>query len=137
MNGSGENALFSKKLHSDWEFSGKKFGYSKLFLKLSFTLQNKGKMLWCSYFKSFIELTIFYGNVIFVKIFYFISTPWKIIIPWGNSFAETILIIGMHVGGQCFFVYTKMSFFDNFVKNKLQQQVFLEKFLCHFFPTLQ
>ena len=52
----------------------------------------QGKMLWCSYFKSFIKSTNFSscGNVI--KKLNLVSTPWKIIIPLGNSVGDHIWV---------------------------------------------
>ena len=67
------------------EFLEKIFGFHYLSLKLSLTLPHKGKMLWCSYFRSFIKLIYLdrCGNLI--EKFNFVSTPWKIIIPIANS----------------------------------------------------
>ena len=45
------------------------------------TLPHKGKMLWCSYFRSFIKLTNFSRTGNFIEKLNFISTPWKIKIP--------------------------------------------------------
>ena len=49
------------------------------------TLPHKGKMLWYSYFRSFIKSINFSRSGNFVKNFNFVSTPWKIIIPLRNS----------------------------------------------------
>ena len=45
------------------------------------TLPHKGKMIWCSYFRSFIKLTNFSRCKKFHQKLNFVSTPWKIIIP--------------------------------------------------------
>ena len=52
--------------------------------KISLTLPHKGKMLWCSNFRFFIKLINLdrCGNLI--EKFYFVSIPWKIIIPKAN-----------------------------------------------------
>ena len=57
------------------------FGFHYLSLKVSLTLPNKEKMLWCSYFRSFIKYINLdrCGNLI--KKINFVSTSWKIIIP--------------------------------------------------------
>ena len=57
------------------------FGFSYLSLKLSSALPQKGIMLWCSYFRSFIKSTNFSRTGNFVEKLNFISTPWKIDIP--------------------------------------------------------
>ena len=58
-------------------------------LKLSLTLPHKGKMLWCSYFRSFIKLTNFLRTGNFVEKFNFVSTSWKIKIPKIGSKGQT------------------------------------------------
>ena len=64
-----------------YPFGRQIFGFPYLSLKLSLTLPHKGKMLWCSYFRSFIKSINLdrCGNLI--EKFNFVSTPWKIIIP--------------------------------------------------------
>ena len=57
------------------------FGFSYLSLKLSLALPQKGIMLWCSYFRSFIKLTNFSRTGNFIEKLNFISAPWKIKIP--------------------------------------------------------
>ena len=47
------------------------------------TLHHKGKMLWCSYFRSFNKLTNFSRTGNFFK--KFVSNPWKIFTSLGNS----------------------------------------------------
>ena len=44
--------------------------------------------------------------------------PWKIIILLANDVGDPIQVMQMHLMGNDF-VYTKMSFFDNFVKKNL------------------
>ena len=44
-------------------------------------LPQKGKMLWCPYFRSFIKLTNFSRTGNFIEKLNFVSTPWKIKIP--------------------------------------------------------
>ena len=61
-----------------------------LSLKLGLTLPHKGKMFWCSYFKFFIKLTNFSRCRNFIKKLNFVSTPWKVIIPLGNSVRDHI-----------------------------------------------
>ena len=56
-----------------------------LSLKSSLTLPHKGKMLWCSYFRFLIKSVYFSRCGNFIKNLSFVSTPWKIIIPLGNS----------------------------------------------------
>ena len=51
--------IFHGLLHIVYPFSRKIFGFPYLSLKLSLTLPNKEKMLWCSYFKPFIKLANF------------------------------------------------------------------------------
>ena len=75
------------------------FGFSYLFLKLSFTLPHKEKMLWCSYFRFFIKLINFSRCGNFVKKFNFAGTPWKIEIPLENSVGDDIWVIQIHLGG--------------------------------------
>ena len=88
-----------KKIDSSWEFLENIFGFLYLFLKLSSTLPHKGKMLWCSYFKSFIKLTNFFRCGNFLKKLNFVSTPWKIIILLGNSVEDHIWVIQIHLSG--------------------------------------
>ena len=58
------------------------FGFSYLSLKLSLILPQKGIMLWCSYFRSFIKSTNFSRTGNFVEKLNFTYTPWKIkIVP--------------------------------------------------------
>ena len=59
----------------------KNVGFLYLTLKIKFDTSNNGKMLWCSYFRSFIKSVNLdrYGNLI--EKINFVSTPWKIIIP--------------------------------------------------------
>ena len=45
------------------------------------TLPHKGKMLWCSYFRSCIKSINLNRCRNFIEQFNFFSTPWKIIIP--------------------------------------------------------
>ena len=61
--------IFHGFLHIVYPFGRQIFGFPYLPLKLSFTLPHKEKMLWCSYFKSFIKLAIF------SRIENFIPTP--------------------------------------------------------------
>ena len=49
--------------------------------KIKFDPPPEGKMLWCSYFKSFIKSTNFSRCGNFIKKWNFASTAWKIIIP--------------------------------------------------------
>ena len=51
-----------KKVDSDLSLI-KIFSFLYLSLKLSLTLPHKGKMLWCSYFRSFIKSAIFFRDV--------------------------------------------------------------------------
>ena len=53
--------------------------------KINFDPPPQWKMLLFSYFRSFIKLINFSRSGNFIKKFYFVSTPWKIIIPLGNS----------------------------------------------------
>ena len=62
------------------EFLEKIFGFQYLPLKLSLTLPHKGKMVWCSYYRSFIKLINLNRCGNFIKKFNFVSTPSKIII---------------------------------------------------------
>ena len=57
------------------------FGFQYLSLKLSLTLPHKEKMLWCSYYRSFIKSIKLDRCGNFIEKFNFISTPSKIIIP--------------------------------------------------------
>ena len=57
------------------------FGFPYLSLKLSLTLPNKEKMLWCSYFRSFIKSINLDRCGNFIEKFNFVSTPSKSIIP--------------------------------------------------------
>ena len=61
------------------------FGFPYQSLKLSLTLPHKGKMLWCSYFRSFIKSANFSRTGNFVQKLNFVSIPGKIIISFGNS----------------------------------------------------
>ena len=61
------------------------FALLYLSLKLSLTLPHKRKVLWCSYFKSFIKSKIFSRCGNFVDKWNFVSTPGEIIILLGNS----------------------------------------------------
>ena len=74
------------------------FGFLYLSLKLSFTLPHKVKMLWCSYFRSLIKSANFSRCRNFIKKLNFVSTPWKIIIPLGNSVGVHIWVIQIHLG---------------------------------------
>ena len=82
----------------DSSFLEKIFGFPYLSLKLSLILPQKGKMLWCSYFWSFIKFTNFSRMENFIKKFNFVSTPWKIIIPLGNSVGDHTWVIQIHLG---------------------------------------
>ena len=70
-----------KSLDSSWEFLEKIFGFHCLSLKLSLTLPHKRKMLWCSYFRSFIKSINLDSCGNFIEKLKFVSTPLKIIIP--------------------------------------------------------
>ena len=56
------------------EFLQKIFSFPYISLELSLTMSHKGKMLWCSYFRSFIKLTNFLRMGNFVEKFNFVST---------------------------------------------------------------
>ena len=73
--------------------------FSYLFLELGLTLPHKGKMLWCSYFWSFITMVNFSKCGNFIKNLNVVSTPWKIIIPLGNSVGDHMWVIQIHLGG--------------------------------------
>ena len=70
-----------------------------LYLSLSLILPQKGKMLWCSHFRSFIKLAIFSGMGNFIAKLNFVSTPWKFIIPLENSVGDYIRVIEIHLHG--------------------------------------
>ena len=90
------------------------FGFPYLSLKLSLTLPQQLKIIWCSFFRSFIKSINFSRMGNFVKKFDFVSTPWKIKIPMGNSVGTIYwLYKSIWVGND--FLYTKVSFFDNLV----------------------
>ena len=72
---------FGEKTWQRLEFLEKIFGFQYLSLKLSLTLPQKGKMLWCSYYRSFIKSINLDRCGNFIKKFNFVSTPLKIIIP--------------------------------------------------------
>ena len=78
-----------KKIDIGWSLE-KIFGFHCLSLKLSLTCPHKGKMLWCSYFRSLIKSANFSRCRNFIKKLNFVGTPWKIIIPLGNS-------VGAHI----------------------------------------
>ena len=107
---------FSEKTWQWLEFLETIFGFLYLSLKLSFSLPHKGKMLWCSHFRSFIKSAIFskMGNSI-TKL-NFISTPLKIIIPLENSVGGLYKGYRKPSGWVMIFLFTPKSFFDNFVK---------------------
>ena len=54
------------------------------------TLQHKGKMLCCSYFRSFIKSAIFSRTGNFIKKFNFVSTPWEIKITPGDNVGDSL-----------------------------------------------
>ena len=72
-----------KKLDSG-SSSQKKIWFSIPIPKIKFDLPHKGKMLWCSYFRSLIKSANFSRCRNFIKKLNFVSTPWKIIIPLGT-----------------------------------------------------
>ena len=115
MNGCGETPILDGKNLMAAGVLGKNIWFSLHIPKIKFDPPPQGKMLWCSYFRSFIKLTNFSRTGNFIKKLNFVSTPWKIIIPLGNSVGA---IYGLQkciwVGND--FFYTKLSFFDNFVK---------------------
>ena len=86
-------------LHIVYPFCRQIFGFPYLSLKLSLTLPHKEKMLWCSYFKSLIKLANFSRCGNFVKKLNLVSSPWKIIVPLGNSVGDHIWITQIHLGG--------------------------------------
>ena len=88
-----------KKFDSSSSSQKKIFGFLYLSLKLSLTLLHKGKMLWCSYFRSLIKSAIFSRCRNFIKKMNFVSTPCKIIIPLGNSVGDHIRVIEICLGG--------------------------------------
>ena len=88
-----------KKLDSSSSSQKKIFGFPYLSLKLSLTLPHKGKMLWCSYFRSLIKLANFSRCGNFTKKLNFVSTLWKIIRPLVNSVGDHIRVIEIHLGG--------------------------------------
>ena len=88
-----------KKLDSSLSCQKKIFSFPYLSLKLSLNLSHKGKMLWCSHFKSFIKLTKFSRYRNFIKKLNFVSTPWKIIVPLGNRIGDHMWVIQIHLGG--------------------------------------
>ena len=107
---------FVEKLDSGSSSQKKIFGFLYLFLKLSLTLPHKEKLLWCSYFRSYIKSINFSRNGFFVKKFNFVSTPWKIIIPLGNSVGTMYRLYKTIWVGNDFSFCVKVSSFDNLVK---------------------
>ena len=104
---------FVKKTLQWLEFL-EKIGFPYLSLKLSLTLPHKGKMLWCSYFRSYIKSRNFSRTGNFIKKCNFVSSAlWKIIILLGNSVGALYgLYKGMWVGNDVLFTpkppYTKI-----------------------------
>ena len=72
--------------------------FSVLIPKIKFVLPKKGKMLWCSYFWSFIKLTNFSRMENFIEKLNFVGTPWKVIIPLRNSVGDHMWVIQIHLG---------------------------------------
>ena len=66
--------------------------------KIKFDLHHKGKVLWCSYFRSLIKSANFSRCRNFIEKLNFVSTPWKIIIPLENSVGDHIRVIEIHLG---------------------------------------
>ena len=87
---------FVEKTSLQLDFSEKNIWLSLPIPRVRFDLPHKEKMLWCSYIRSFIKLTMFSDLEISPK--KLISTPWKVIIPLGNSVEDPMRVIQMHLG---------------------------------------
>ena len=87
-----------KKLDSS-SSSQKNIWFSVPIPKIKFvTLPHKGKMLWCSYFKSLIKSVNFSRCGNFIEKLNFVSPPGKITIPLGSSVGDHIRVKEINLG---------------------------------------